>query len=439
MHATHRLSGMRDRGRQPAPERGGSVSPSPAGAITAVGDRGGQAWRPNASGGTRCGAGPWPRLHRPAYALPARMVACRDSAPHLLVVAQHQHSVVMGNCGGGRSALPPEKAQRSLAGDLRRTGRGHSAWTPAARHRPGVGVLRRVVWTRRAPARWASVWRPLVPCDAAAPLRARRGLLRPRGDGQRRRHGAGPALRRRAGRGRLRPVHPPPSSRITWATEGRLRSALPAGEFADELHARCARSDATRRSRGVIEAAITSLPDTASPTRNTRALALLGGGEPAAGDLISGRLRAAGPAAGVTPRGVAAHGGAAARARPRGAAGVHRRPLRHPVLQLKEPAHLRHHGHVGPGLQPHGGGAARALRERGLPHPVEGGDGTARRIFRGQWRRITVRGAAGAEPRWLSLGQSIQPRRGGARHRTPPTPSLDLALADGLETLLDFR
>src|SRR5262245_41855826 len=60
-----------------------------------------------------------------------------------------------------------------------------------------------------------------------------------------------------------------------------------------------------------------------------------------------------------------------------------------------------------------------------------------RRIFRGQWRRITVRDAAGAATLALA-GQSvaeIAEARGG---QDPADTILDIALADGLETLFDF-
>ena len=59
-----------------------------------------------------------------------------------------------------------------------------------------------------------------------------------------------------------------------------------------------------------------------------------------------------------------------------------------------------------------------------------------RRIFRGQWRRITVRDAAGAETLALA-GKSIA-ELAEARGKDPADTILDLALADGLETLFDF-
>jgi N-acyl-D-aspartate/D-glutamate deacylase len=59
-----------------------------------------------------------------------------------------------------------------------------------------------------------------------------------------------------------------------------------------------------------------------------------------------------------------------------------------------------------------------------------------RRIFRGQWRRITVRDAAGAETLALA-GKSIA-EIAEARGKDPADTILDLALADGLETLFDF-
>src|SRR4029450_11836924 len=65
-----------------------------------------------------------------------------------------------------------------------------------------------------------------------------------------------------------------------------------------------------------------------------------------------------------------------------------------------------------------------------------------RRIFRGQWRRITVRDAAGAETLALAGGSMAEVGGGGgegpARGRDPPATILDVALADGLETLCDF-
>jgi N-acyl-D-amino-acid deacylase len=59
-----------------------------------------------------------------------------------------------------------------------------------------------------------------------------------------------------------------------------------------------------------------------------------------------------------------------------------------------------------------------------------------RRIFRGQWRRITVRDAAGAATLALA-GQSVA-EIAEARGADPADTILDLALADGLETLFDF-
>jgi len=59
-----------------------------------------------------------------------------------------------------------------------------------------------------------------------------------------------------------------------------------------------------------------------------------------------------------------------------------------------------------------------------------------RRIFRGQWRRITVRDAAGAEALALS-GKSVA-EIAEARGQDPANAILDIALADGLETLFDF-
>lgn len=59
-----------------------------------------------------------------------------------------------------------------------------------------------------------------------------------------------------------------------------------------------------------------------------------------------------------------------------------------------------------------------------------------RRIFRGQWRRITVRDAAGAATLALA-GQSIAEIAEG-RGKDPADTILDIALADGLETLFDF-
>ncbi len=59
-----------------------------------------------------------------------------------------------------------------------------------------------------------------------------------------------------------------------------------------------------------------------------------------------------------------------------------------------------------------------------------------RRIFRGQWRRITVRDAAGAEALALS-GKSVA-EIAEARGQDPADTILDIALADGLETLFDF-
>jgi N-acyl-D-aspartate/D-glutamate deacylase len=59
-----------------------------------------------------------------------------------------------------------------------------------------------------------------------------------------------------------------------------------------------------------------------------------------------------------------------------------------------------------------------------------------RRIFRGQWRRITVRDAAGAEALALS-GKSVA-EIAEARGKDPADTILDIALADGLETLFDF-
>jgi N-acyl-D-aspartate/D-glutamate deacylase len=59
-----------------------------------------------------------------------------------------------------------------------------------------------------------------------------------------------------------------------------------------------------------------------------------------------------------------------------------------------------------------------------------------RRIFRGQWRRITVRDARGAETLAL-CGQSVA-QIAEARGKDPADAILDIALADALETLFDF-
>ena len=59
-----------------------------------------------------------------------------------------------------------------------------------------------------------------------------------------------------------------------------------------------------------------------------------------------------------------------------------------------------------------------------------------RRIFRGQWRRITVRDAANEVTRALS-GKSVA-EIAEARGKDPADTILDIALADGLETLFDF-
>jgi hypothetical protein len=72
--------------------------------------------------------------------------------------------------------------------------------------------------------------------------------------------------------------------------------------------------------------------------------------------------------------------------------------------------------------------AARALRQRGLPHQWKE-EMERRRIFRGQWRRITVRDAAGTATLALAGQSSPRSRRPGARIR--PNTILDLALADG--------
>jgi N-acyl-D-aspartate/D-glutamate deacylase len=74
--------------------------------------------------------------------------------------------------------------------------------------------------------------------------------------------------------------------------------------------------------------------------------------------------------------------------------------------------------------------ASRAFREAWT------GEMERRRIFRGQWARITVRDAAAPEARaWL--GRSVADIA-AARGVMPPEALLDLALADDLETLFDF-
>jgi N-acyl-D-amino-acid deacylase len=59
-----------------------------------------------------------------------------------------------------------------------------------------------------------------------------------------------------------------------------------------------------------------------------------------------------------------------------------------------------------------------------------------RRIFRGQWRRITVRDVAG--PDTLALAGKSVAEIAEARGKDPADAILDVALADGLETLFDF-
>ena len=236
-----------------APARRGSVAVT-GGRITAVGIG---ARRGRARAAERARPGPGPRLHRPAH--PLRRAGGVGPAPHLLVVARHHHGGD-GQLRGGRGPLPARGARGPHGRPRQR--RGHPAGRHAARHRLGVGVLRRVHGRAGPPA--AGHQRGAAgAAHAAAPLRARRGVRRSRGDGG----GdgdAGPALRRGAGRGRLRAVH-------HHSPESCGRPGPPAGLPAGER--RRAAGAVRRDARGV--AAESSRPPsprcpTASPTTNTR-------------------------------------------------------------------------------------------------------------------------------------------------------------------------
>ncbi len=345
----------------------------------------------------RARPGPGAGLHRPAY--PLRRAGGLGPAPHLLVVARHHHGGD-GQLRGGRGALPARGARGPHGRPRQR--RGHPAGRHAARDRLGVGVLRRVHGRAEPPRRWASTWRRwcrsrrcATTCSARRPSTARRRRRRRRTLGRL----FGEALD--AGAFGL-------STTILQnhvGDQGRPLACRLAS--ADELRALCGEMRA--RGRGVIEAAITSLPDRVTDDeyatlkllveesrRPVTYLAVFArpGRPPGAHEEVVQRMA---PLLGP---------------RPRGAAGV-LPAAPHPV-HAQEPVHLRHHGHLGPGLQPHGGGAARAVRERGLPHPVEGGDGAAAHLPRPVARASPC--ATRQARRALALiGQERGRDRGGAR------------------------
>ena len=196
----------------------------------------------------------------------------------------------------------------------------------------------------------------------------------------------------------------------------------------DELRALC--GEMSRRGKGVIEAAITSLPDRVTDeefatlellvTESRRPVTYLAvfarpGRPPGAHEEVVQRMA---PLLG----------------RERAVPQVSCRPLRI-QFTLKNPF-------IFATMATWGQAFNRSEAEQRALYASEGfrtqwkEEMERRRIFRGQWRRITVRDAAGAETLALA-GKSIA-ELAEARGKDPADTILDLALADGLETLFDF-
>jgi len=396
-----------------APERRGSVAVT-GGRITAVGIAPGEAARErlNARGLVLSPGFIDPHTHYDAQVAWDPLLTC--SSWHGIT------TVVMGNCGVGVAPCRPE-AREVLMGDL-----VNVEAIPLDVMRRGIGWE----WESFGEYMDALSRRPLginvAPLMPLTPLRH---------------YVLGEASFDRA------------ATAVETATLGRLYGeALDAGAFGlsttilqnhvgdqgrplacrlaspDELRALC--GEMRRRGRGVIEAAITSLPDRVTDDeyatlkllveesrRPVTYLAVFArpGRPPGAHEEVVSRMA---PLLG----------------RDRAVPQVSCRPLRI-QFTLKNPfifATMATWGQAFNRTEPE----QRALyaSERFRTQWKE--EMERRRIFRGQWRRITVRDAAGAETLALA-GQSVA-EIAEARGKDPADTILDIALGDGLETLFDF-
>ena len=396
-----------------APERRGSVAVT-GGRITAVGIAPGEAARErlNARGLVLSPGFIDPHTHYDAQVAWDPLLTC--SSWHGIT------TVVMGNCGVGVAPCRPE-AREVLMGDL-----VNVEAIPLDVMRRGIGWE----WESFGEYMDALSRRPLginvAPLMPLTPLRH---------------YVLGEASFDRA------------ATAVETATLGRLYGeALDAGAFGlsttilqnhvgdqgrplacrlaspDELRALC--GEMRRRGRGVIEAAITSLPDRVTDDeyatlkllveesrRPVTYLAVFArpGRPPGAHEEVVSRMA---PLLG----------------RDRAVPQVSCRPLRI-QFTLKNPfifATMATWGQAFNRTEPE----QRALyaSERFRTQWKE--EMERRHIFRGQWRRITVRDAAGAETLALA-GQSVA-EIAEARGKDPADTILDIALADGLQTLFDF-
>ena len=396
-----------------APERRGSVAVT-GGRITAVGIAPGEAARErlNARGLVLSPGFIDPHTHYDAQVAWDPLLTC--SSWHGIT------TVVMGNCGVGVAPCRPE-AREVLMGDL-----VNVEAIPLDVMRRGIGWE----WESFGEYMDALSRRPLginvAPLMPLTPLRH---------------YVLGEASFDRA------------ATAVETATLGRLYGeALDAGAFGlsttilqnhvgdqgrplacrlaspDELRALC--GEMRRRGRGVIEAAITSLPDRVTDDeyatlkllveesrRPVTYLAVFArpGRPPGAHEEVVSRMA---PLLG----------------RDRAVPQVSCRPLRI-QFTLKNPF-------IFATMATWGQAFNRTEPEQRALYASEGfrtqwkEEMERRRIFRGQWRRITVRDAAGAETLALA-GQSVA-EIAEARGKDPADTILDIALADGLETLFDF-
>ena len=396
-----------------APARRGSVAVT-AGRITAVGIEAGEAARErlNARGLVLAPGFIDPHTHYDAQVAWDPLLTC--SSWHGIT------SVVMGNCGVGVAPCRPE-AREVLMGDL-----VNVEAIPLEVMRRGIGWE----WESFAEYMDALGRRPLginvAPLVPLTPLRH---------------YVLGEASFHRA------------ATAEETATLARLfGEALDAGAFglsttilqnhvgdqgrplacrlasADELRALC--GEMRRRSRGVIEAAITSLPDRVTDEEYaTLALLVEESRRPVTYLAVFARPgRPPGSHEEVVQRMAPLLG------RDRAVPQVSCRPLRI-QFTLKNPF-------IFATMATWGQAFNRTDAEQRALYASEGfrtqwkEEMERRRIFRGQWRRITVRDAAGEETRALS-GKSVA-EIAEARGKDPADVILDIALADGLETLFDF-
>jgi N-acyl-D-aspartate/D-glutamate deacylase len=197
---------------------------------------------------------------------------------------------------------------------------------------------------------------------------------------------------------------------------------------ADELRALC--GEMRRRSKGVIEAAITSLPDRVTDEEfATLSLLVEESGRPVTYLAVFARPgRPPGAHEEVVQRMAPLLG--RARAVPQ----VSCRPLR-VQFTLKNPFIFATMATWGQAFN-RSEAEQRALYASAAFRTQWKEEMERRRIFRGQWRRITVRDAAGAET--LALAGKSVAEIANARGQDPADTLLDIALADGLETLFDF-